>query len=89
MRIGKSRLGFALLTALLVMSVAGCASKAPAVASDTAEPQGTVQKTEEAKAGPFKDMRAPDFTLKDLEGTAWKLSELKGGSVALVFFTSW
>ncbi len=41
------------------------------------------------KSGPFKGMEAPDFALKDMSGTEWTLSSLKGSSVALIFFTSW
>lgn len=50
---------------------------------------GCAAKTQDTESGPFKGMQAPDFTLKDLSGTEWTLSELKGNSVALVFFTSW
>lgn len=39
--------------------------------------------------GPFQEMIAPDFTLKDIDGNEFTLSELKGNSVALVFWTSW
>lgn len=41
------------------------------------------------KTGPFAGMQAPDFTLKDLAGKSVKLSDLRGNSVALIFFTSW
>lgn len=49
----------------------------------------TGEKPVAAKTGPFKGMLAPDFTLKDIEGKEWKLSSLKGNSVAVIFFTSW
>ncbi len=32
---------------------------------------------------------APDFTLDDLDGTTWKLSELRGHPVVLAYFATW
>lgn len=74
-----------LLTAVLLAALAGGCAAGP---SKTPEAPSAPQSAE-AKTGPFKGMRAPDFTLKDLDGTSWQLSELKGNSVALIFFTSW
>lgn len=37
-----------------------------------------------------KGQPAPDFTLKDLDGKAWKLSDLKGKKVVMIdFWASW
>ncbi len=75
-----------LLIIVVAVTVAGCTPKAQETVSqpgqDPAAPAAV-------KTGPFKGMQAPDFVLKDLAGTAWTLSELKGSSVALIFFTSW
>jgi hypothetical protein len=32
---------------------------------------------------------APDFTLSDLDGESWTLSELQGSPVVLVYFATW
>lgn len=88
MRIRKSSFAWLLLTATLVLVISGCAPKVPASQPAAPETQGSVQ-ANELKTGPFKDMLAPDFKLMDMAGTEWTLSQLKGSSVALVFFTSW
>ena len=74
---------------ILIMALAaGCAPKSPEAVAVPADVQAD-SGTQELETGPFKDMSAPDFTLRDMEGKEWILSELKGNSVALVFFTSW
>lgn len=88
MRINHSRLLSFIVLVMLILSVVGCASNAPSVQPNTAEAQVAVQE-QATKTGPFKGMQAPDFKLVDMDGTEWSLSQLKGNSVALVFFTSW
>lgn len=80
----------ALAMAVIAAVLSGCSavSQEPP-AAPTAEPAQAEAPAAAVKVGPFKGMQAPDFTLKDMEGTEWTLSELKGNSVALVFFTSW
>ena len=34
-------------------------------------------------------VRAPDFTLTDLKGTPYRLSELRGNVIVLNFWTTW
>lgn len=46
---------------------------------------------EEKQIGPkaTKDQPAPDFTLTDLKGNQWKLSELRGKVVFINFWATW
>lgn len=81
----KASAGAVLVLALLLG--VGCGTVEKGASSDTAPDSSASE--EAVKTGPFKGMVAPDFTLKDLDGTEWTLSQLKGNSVALVFFTSW
>ncbi len=87
------------IAGLLVLSI-GCAKSEPTseeTGSETTvsnEPEVVEETTEEVadagvKEGPFEGMRAPDFTLNDLEGNEVTLSSLKGQSVALIYWTTW
>ena len=94
MRRKKTAIGLSLLLSLILATGGGCASKlqnpaAPSAPNAEAPSSSTSAADNTAKVGPFKGMAAPDFVLKDLDGTAWTLSKLKGTSVALVFFASW
>jgi len=80
----RRMIGLFLIAVLILAIGAGCAPnsvKAPATPPPAESNAG--------KTGPFQGMQAPDFTLKDIGGAQWQLSELKGSSVALIFFTSW
>lgn len=82
------RKGVLALTALLSLAVTVSGCSAPPKAAVSPEQPAPVSE-ETVKVGPFAGMQAPDLTLKDLDGTEWTLSALKGNSVALIFFTSW
>lgn len=84
----RKQTGLWLSTVLILVMLAGTGCTG-APQTPSAPPETAPAAEETVKVGPFKGMQAPDFTLKDLAGTAWTLSELKGNSVALVFFTSW
>lgn len=85
----QKKLVWFLVPVLLAAAIGtGCVSK-PADPPAATEPAAAQGEGAQVKVGPFQGMQAPDFTLKDLSGTQWQLSELKGNSVALVFFTSW
>lgn len=88
MRIIQSRFLAFVVSAMFILSFAGCSSNVPAVQPGSADAPGVVQE-QAIKTGPFKAMQAPEFKLMDMAGAEWTLSQLKGNSVALVFFTSW
>ena len=45
--------------------------------------------TTDLPIAPVPGSRAPDFTLSDLDGKEWALSELTGKAVMLNFWTTW
>lgn len=81
MKSAHRHMGLLMILIIVLAVLTGC----------QAAPQDTQAPPENGalKTGAFKGMLAPDFTLEDMTGKAWTLSELKGNSVALVFFTSW
>lgn len=81
MKSAQRHMGLLMILIIALAVMAGCQA---APRATQAPPTGEAPKT-----GAFKGMLAPDFTLEDMTGKAWTLSELKGNSVALVFFTSW
>lgn len=66
-----------MLAVLLLIAVAGC-SKIPAESTITTTPAAQEDKT-----------LAPDFTVYDAEGKAYKLSDFRGKPVVLNFWASW
>ena len=54
------------------------------VATDAAVAEDPIGETEEARGS-----EAPDFTVYDLEGNAYKLSDFRGKPVLLNFWASW
>ena len=50
---------------------------------------GCEKKTEQALLKAELNMPAPDFTLTDLQGKTWQLSELRGNVVFLNFWATW
>jgi len=70
-----------LVTILLAVPLAGCGN-----AGETTQPAPPSA----APVGIMPGQRAPDFTLDDLSGKAFSLSELKGKKpVLLVFWATW
>ena len=51
--------------------------------------KSTMAGKEDVKEGIEVGMRAPDFTLKDLKGKVFRLSDLRGQPVFLNFFATW
>jgi peroxiredoxin len=72
-----ARYGFRLLSALMVFAMA---FPAMSFALGRLSPEATRKAIEE---------RAPDFTLKDLNGRTFRLSEQRGKPVLLIFSTTW
>lgn len=94
----KKKIGL-LLTLVFVLALSGCQTGVKEEVKETStEPTVEVQEDAEAEVvkeekkrieGPFKEMIAPDFTLKDINGEEVTLSDLKGNVVLLTFWTSW
>jgi len=85
---GHRRSEQAMRTATGAGAVAGrlVAAALVLVALLAAAPAGAVLEGSKLKKG----QPAPDFTLKDLDGKAWKLSDLKGKKVVMIdFWASW
>ncbi|HEY5998535.1 MAG TPA: TlpA disulfide reductase family protein [bacterium] len=62
------------------------AALAAAVVVVAAAPAGAALEGSKLKVG----QAAPDFTLKDIDGKAWKLSDLKGKKVVMIdFWATW
>ena len=67
------------------ISVGGIAT----VAQETKAPEATENPGETAAETEEKGSEAPDFTVYDLEGNAYKLSDFRGKPVLLNFWASW
>ena len=67
------------------VSVGGIAT----VAQETKAPEATENPGETAAETEEKGSEAPDFTVYDLEGNAYKLSDFRGKPVLLNFWASW
>ena len=67
------------------ISVGGIAT----VARETKAPEATENPGETAAETEEKGSEAPDFTVYDLEGNAYKLSDFRGKPVLLNFWASW
>jgi thiol-disulfide isomerase/thioredoxin len=67
------------------ISVGGIAT----VAQETKAPEATENPGETAAETEAKGSEAPDFTVYDLEGNAYKLSDFRGKPVLLNFWASW
>ena len=59
------------------------------VAQETKAPEATENPGETAAETEEKGSEAPDFTVYDLEGNAYKLSDFRGKPVLLNFWASW
>lgn len=70
----ENRLSLLFIILLLIGTAAGCESQALSQATLPA---------------PWAGHPAPDFTLTDLEGRQWTLSELQGKPVVLNFWATW
>ena len=73
------------LAAMMLLSLSACEKNDPPV---TTEPEAS--KTEPATTdAPIDPQPAPDFTVYDADGKAYKLSDMKGKPVVLNFWASW
>ena len=68
-----------ILVCLLLASVAGC-TRTPAITEPKTDPTTTAKEDKTF---------APDFTVYDAEGKAYKLSDFRGKPVVLNFWASW
>ncbi len=63
-----------------------------APSAQSAEPtpeNAAAEPTVDLPVAPVEGALAPDFTLKDLHGQEWTLSELRGKAVMLNFWATW
>lgn len=65
----------------MVLALTACGAKAGNASSEAAAPQQEAQQTQKVKA--------PGFTLEDINGSQLSLSDLKGKWVILDFWGSW
>jgi cytochrome c-type biogenesis protein len=84
-----------LLLALAIALAAGCAKTAPGAAAATATklptdgPWSGDDDAVKGYADHLQNVPSVDFTLTDLNGREWKLSDLKGKTVLLNFWATW
>ncbi|BCJ88352.1 TlpA family protein disulfide reductase [Effusibacillus dendaii] len=86
------RLSIGILFAAVLILIVGAgwqnSSKTKGGVSSSADSKSG-KSQQEVAAMPRPGYRAPDFTLHDLNGTAVKLSDLKGKKVLINFWASW
>jgi len=75
----EDRLSLLFIVLLLIGIAAGCGSQASSQATPAAQ----------ELPAPRVGYPAPDFTLTDLEGKRWTLSELRGKPILLNFWATW
>jgi len=73
----------------VMLLAAGCATPGTTVEKQVEKTVAIDSSSKNLPTGAFQGQQAPDFTLNDLSGKTWKLSDLRGHSVALVFWASW
>ncbi len=74
---------------LIVALLTGCSEKAKD-SSGTNTTENTQEKSyEESLKNNIKKIMAPDFELKNLDGTTIKLSDLRGKNVIINFWATW
>lgn len=89
------KLGIAVLALLMVLAVSGCTKRTPEkVAVSTKAPAAAEQLSQDedliaSYAKQLLNKQEVDFTLTDLNGKQWKLSDLKGKIVLLNFWATW
>ncbi len=77
-----------ILAALMIFSLSACAEDD--VPEVTTEPEATEETHDHTHAdGETEANPAPDFTVYDADGKAYKLSDMKGKPVVLNFWASW
>ena len=65
------------------------AEQLASLAARQTEPRDTQEQTEETDPDATEPVMAPDFTVVDLEGNVYRLSDFRGKPVVLNFWASW
>lgn len=78
-------LGMLALTLVALVVIQGCANNNP----DSDRGAGTGAQAVELEPAPEVGHPAPDFTLRDLDGNAVRLSDLRGEVVFINFWATW
>jgi len=82
----------AISSMVLILTMSGCGALGVKAPGSTSAANGSIS-TDETAIGKFtpslKSVAEKDFTLNDLNGKAWKLSDLKGKIVLLNFWATW